>query len=193
VNERPASDTSENKSTQTKITARTVAGRDANTYEITYNVHPTRLQALYSRLEMEIKEDLQVASTLPLLERFTVTQADEVVGLTQKLADGGLGCQTEHAMGVKELYVKNFTRYQMYESAQRIHAMMLSVIESRFHRFVKPSLGHVTTEQIMDLVQEKVVAAIERELGDNPLDICNNQIDGMVYFLTGKCLLKWKP
>lgn len=149
------------------------------------------LSRLYERLSSEIREDRRIQDTTEILDDFVATDEDEVVGLETKLTLGEMLPQLEYAKGCKERYAKNLVRFSMYESAQVIHAYFLGKVESGFVSDVLPVLANTPSEEKFRLMRRAVLDPIETMLGENPLQIHSKEIDGMAFFLTGKCKLKW--
>src|SRR5690606_30064001 len=59
------------------------------------------LQSLYVRLAQEMKSNSSCATVVSILEEFVATHADEVVGLTTKLLDGGMDTHVDYAEEAK--------------------------------------------------------------------------------------------
>ena len=94
-------------------------------------------------------------------------------------------------MEAKEKYVRNLTKYQFYEAGQCIHAVLLNRLRSRYQGTVAPKLKDTAPAQKLELAQRLVLEDLKRLLGENPLFIQETELDGMLFFLTGKCKLKW--
>ena len=169
-----------------------VAGGDIQkTYFNNQYADDSHLNHLYSQLSSEIKENLKIEDICEILEDFIATDEDEVIGLEQKLEDGGMQSQYGYARESKESYVKNLTRYSMYETAQCIHAYCLSKVQSGYVSDVLPHLQSTPSGEKFRLMRKAVLDALEAKMGRNPLRLYSKEIDGMAFFLTGKCKLKW--
>ena len=150
-----------------------------------------QLECLYRRLTDEMKNGAKVEGIVSVLEEFVATQADEVVGLLQKLKDGGMEVHNNYALDAKEKYVKNLARFQLYEAGQAIHGILLSKIQSKYQASVAPRLSSIDPASKLELMQNAVLEPLKRALGDNPLWLQDKELDGMVFFLTGKCKITW--
>ncbi len=169
-----------------------VAGDKTSIY---FNQQPTGteyLTHLYDKLSKEIYDSKQVQETCDILKEFIATNEDEVIGLEKKLERGGMQYQAAYAKSCKERYAKNLTKFSMFESAQVIHAYLLGKVESGYAAHVLPELARVSAEQKFALMRKAVLDPIEASIGSNPLGLHSPEIDGMAYFLTGKCRLKWE-
>lgn len=147
---------------------------------------------LYQKLSADIKTERKTEDTCEVLNDFVATTENEVVGLETKLERGGMAPQLSYAKACKERYVKNLTRFAMYETAQVIHAYLLGRVESGFATSVLPMLGKIPPEQKLALMRKSVLDPVEAILGQNPLGLHSKEVDGMAFFLTGKCKLKWE-
>jgi hypothetical protein len=156
-----------------------------------YTLPDSQLKVLYEKLAIERKSDEHFVGWTEAIGDYVATDADEVIGLERKLTEGGMECQFGYASDAKEKYVKNLAKHQMFESAQLIHCALLNKVESGFHTSVKPRLSSITPPEKMELMQQKVLVPIEQALGENPLLLYSKELDGMAYFLTGKCKIAW--
>ena len=150
------------------------------------------LSHLYDKLSEDIKSERKTQDTCEILNDFIATDEDEVVGLEIKLERGGMDAQKNYAKSCKERYVKNLTKYSMYETAQVIHAYFLGKVESGYATSVLPALPSLAPGNKFELMRKSVLDPIEHTLGKNPLGLHAKEIDGMAFFLTGKCKIKWE-
>lgn len=150
------------------------------------------LQHLYEQLNTDIATGRKIENMCEILNDFIATDEDEVVGLETKLARGGMDAQLWYARSCKETYAKNITRYAMYETAQVIHAYLLSKVESGYVASITPILSKTPPERKFEIVRKIVLNELEAKLGKNPLRLHSREIDGMLFFLTGKCRIKWE-
>jgi hypothetical protein len=69
---------------------------------------------------------------------------------------------------------------------------LLALVESYFENEIRPqiSLGK-TSEEIKTLIQQLIVIPLLLELEENLLGFNASDINGMLYFLTGNCHIKW--
>ena len=150
------------------------------------------LSKLYGRLEEEKRSGI-VKVDKNDLDDWLTTPDDRVMGLEAKLQKGGIERpeQLLYAASSKEKYTRHLDKYVMYESACKIHSFLIDRVESTYLSSVLPYLAATAPSDKLELVRQKVSAPVEAELGDNLLDLTPKHIDGIVFFLTGKCCLSW--
>jgi hypothetical protein len=166
-----------------------VIGRDKIT-----NILPASTQMdLLSQKYVEEKSNQQV--TYVIIEELThySNEKYDIRDLTEKLEDAGFDYLIEVGEELKEEVSKLIIRNQHYKSAQKIITYLLAEVESIFNANIKSKLLDVREETALKLLfRTHLEKEIQAHLGDNVLEICNRQINGMVYFLTGNCHLEWK-
>jgi hypothetical protein len=173
------------------------AGRDINKPTvINYGLDSsgvTQIAKLIEKFRIERAGDQLFQQTVEKLEHYSAQPVDvQFLSLEEKLDRGGCAGQLRFAKETKELFTKKLVQFQYFESAQKIHAFLLAEIYSRFHRFVSPLIAEgAPTTVINHVVQEDVLAPILALLGDNDLEIYSDEINGMLYFLTGNCHIFW--
>jgi len=185
--------------TQTdNVAGRDIAGRDVNkTYSPTYSFGESQARVKYmSELLRKFKEDCdrksQLRDFIDEFDYFNTQLEGDIVGLEKKLKDGNRDGFIEFALRTKETFFKKLLKYQFSESAQRIHIYLLASLESRFQNQIAPKIReHHPAEEINILIEEALVKPLLLELDENLLHITETDINGMLYFLTGNCHIKW--
>ena len=175
-----------------------IAGRDVNKiYSPTYNFNESQARVKYmAELLRKFKADCdgnsQLKQFIDELDYYNSPIEGDIVGLEQKLKDGNRAAFIEFALRTKERFFKKLLKYQFSESAQRIHIYLLASLESRFHNYIAPKLkANYPAEEITSLIQDVLVKPLLAELDENLLHINETDINGMLYFLTGNCHIKW--
>jgi hypothetical protein len=188
-----------NEVTQTNNTVEggDMAGRDI--IKPVYNIGrisfggQSQLERLYARLEKEKSESPVFSEIVDELLHFKKYAKDtEVLGIEKKLENGNRLEYLNFAEKTKEKFVQKLLVNEHSETAQLIYAFLLAKVYTSFETNVYPRLceGH-PNEFINQLVSEYVVKPLEDILGDNLLRIYDNEINGMIYYLTGNCHIKW--
>ena len=78
------------------------------------------------------------------------------------------------------------------ETAQLIYAFLLAKVYSSFQTNIYPRISEGLSEEFINqLVTEYIIKPLEDILGNNLLRIYDDEINGMIYFLTGNCHIKW--
>ncbi len=172
-----------------------------NATQVNNHFHPaqsdTRLASWFRKLRDEFDQDIKLQKKLEDIRRYR-TKLPHTIGLERKLADGGFGKPfIDKACRKKQHYAKKATRYQYYESAQRIDSYLFAIVCNRFDNYVLPLIedGRPLRE-INRTVYEKVVLPVMQELnihGTEDTCLCYNEDDifGMLYYLTGNCHINW--
>jgi hypothetical protein len=174
------------------------AARDVNKNKTIINYgfdasQQTPIAHLIEKFRKERADDKQFHVMVKKLEHFS-TQADEEEHLTlaEKLERGGCKSHIEFAEKTKELFAKKLVEFQYFESAQQIHALLLAEVWTRFHRFIRPLiLDGADLKAINCSVQADIIQPVQAMLGENDLELYSDEINGMLYFLTGNCHIRW--
>lgn len=154
-----------------------------------------RLASLFEKLNAEFANKEEISGWIDDLNRY-ITQRD-VIGLEQKLTDGNRTDLIDDALWLKEEYYKKLTKYQLYQSAQKIQAHLLASILEKFRNCIMPLINdNADNKTVSDAISTQIinplVLLIEQEgLEDNLLGFSATDIEGMIYYLTGRCHIKW--
>lgn len=169
---------------------------ESKTY-IHYENPDTRLASWFRKLKDEFEHDVKLQKKLDDIRRYR-TKLPHTIGVERKLRDGGFPKQQiEKARRLKLYYAKKATRFQYYESAQRIDSYLFAIVSNRFDRYVMPLIEDGRPlRSINQAVYEQVVLHVMAELNTQGADdtcLCYNEDDilGMVYYLTGNCHINW--
>lgn len=169
---------------------------ESKTY-INYENPDTRLSSWFRKLKDEFEHDVKLQKKLDDIRRYR-TKLPHTIGVERKLRDGGFSRQQiEKARRLKLYYAKKATRFQYYESAQRIDSYLFAIVSNRFDRYVMPLIEDGRPlRSINQAVYEQVVLHVMAELNTQGADdtcLCYNEDDilGMVYYLTGNCHINW--
>ncbi|WP_419779289.1 ABC-three component system protein [Maridesulfovibrio sp.] len=116
----------------------------------------------------------------------------QIIGLEQKLIDGGREDEIDDAEYFKLKFSKKLVEDELSESVQEIYAHILAYINTVFSLKIKPRIiaGH-DRYLIDDAVMEEIVDPIYREVIHADIGITAEHVRGMLYYLTGKCHIKW--
>ena len=169
------------------------AGRDITKNYVFESSVPTPMRHLIEKLKRERQTDVQFVETLSVLRRYTTPATGETVdGLEVKLRAANRDALLAYAARVKEVFAKKLMANQFSESGQEILAYLLAEIYTRFQHHVVPAIHrHESPENVTNLVQSLVLDPVQAMLGENPLRLYAEEINGMLYFLTGNCHIKW--
>lgn len=157
----------------------------------------SRLACWFRRLNDEFEKDNKLKKKFDDIRRYK-TKLPHTIGLDQKLKDGGFSEKAiEKARRLKQYFAKKSTKFQYYESAQRIDSYLFAKVCSSFDTYVMPLIEQATPlTDIKRAVYEQVILPIMNELNENVAAdacLCYNEADiyGMLYYLTGNCHINW--
>lgn len=174
-----------------------LAGRDIN--KPTYNFGrvtfggQSQLEKLYERLEKEKNESVIFSEIVDELLHFkNNADANEFIGLEKKLENGSRTSYLNFAEISKEKFTRKLLKNEHSETAQLIYAFLLAKVFSSFQTNIYPRLLENHPEDFINkLIAEYIIKPLEDILGNNLLRIYEDEINGMIYFLTGNCHIKW--
>ncbi len=165
---------------------------------INYGHPDSRLTSWFRKLREEFEHDVRLQKKLDDIKRYR-TKLPHTIGLDRKLQDGGFSQTTiDRARRKKQYYAKKATKYQYYESAQRIDSYLFAIVCNRFESYISPMIEEAQPlKAIQQAVYEQVVMPVMAELNANGADdtfLCYTEDDifGMLYYLTGNCHINWK-
>jgi hypothetical protein len=177
-------------STQKNINARGhVAGRDIT-------IHEAQSQFSYDGLIKRLKEELnaekKTAENHEVLDFYGENIDREVLGLEKKLEKAHVEKDVIlRAMKFKEIFSKALASRRFYKSGQIIYSELMCQLYNAFMARVVPlidkgaSLSEVRSEVAL------IVQGTVDKVGNNVDIISSAQIEGILYYLTGNCHIKW--
>ena len=168
------------------------AGRDILTIQNTFSAD--FIKDLYERFEQERRDNRLFHDVLEEFEFYQRQVSDErVVGLEAKLKAAGKNEELiQMAIELKERYSKKLTKYQLFESAQRINVFLLCYARTQFMTFVYPKIKDKSNDEIVDnRMQQYVINPMLALLKGDTYGFTPDDIHGILYFLTGNCYIKW--
>lgn len=156
---------------------------------------PTQMGRLIEKFKRERQNDTRFNETLEILKHFArPLSGEDIAGLEAKLRASGREGLLLFAQQTKELFTKKLVEHQFSESAQEIHAYLLAEVYTRFHTEVFPAIQQgAAPEAVNALVQHRVVQPVQALLDANVLRLFSTEINGMLYYLTGNCHIRWTP
>lgn len=174
-----------------------LAGRDVN--KPVYNIGKTsfggqsQLERLYIKLEEEKKNSESFTDIVnELLHYQNYAKNTPIIGLEKKLENGHRLKYLEFAEISKEKFAKKILINEHSESAQLIYAFLLAKVYTSFQTNIYTRINEGHPEAFINqLITETIIKPLEELLGDNLLRIYDDEIYGMVYFLTDNCHIKW--
>lgn len=170
-------------------------GRDDKsvTFVTNSNSRSTYLQNLYDRYEKEKAENPEFKDLCEELDYFNSIIDGDVIGLEEKLTLGGRERILFYALDVKDKFHKKLMITSQYSLiAQDINVYILSKVRSTFMREIYSLIcNDESQEKINLLISERIIKPVQDDLGINLFKYNEDDIMGMIFFLTGNCHLKW--
>ncbi len=163
-----------------------------------YTYDPTQktyMAVLVEKYRKERERDEVIDKIIEKLQHYKDPAPGEetnLIGLGAKMEEGGRSELLPFALSTKELFAKKILKHQFSETAQEIHAYLLAEVYTRFYNLIFPCIGKIPDIDVNNLIQEKIINYIQGILGENVLDFYSDEINGMLYFLTGNCHIRWK-
>lgn len=170
-------------------------GRDDNSTNIinSVNSNSTYLNNLYERFEKEKIENPEFKELCEELDYFNSIIDGDVIGLEEKLQQGGKEKILFYALDVKDRFHRKLMKTSQYSMiAQDINVYILSKVRSSFMREIYSLiLNNASDEKINLMITERIIKPVQADLGINLFGYNEDDIMGMIFFLTGNCHLKW--
>lgn len=180
--------------TQKHIDGKYVAGRDIKNFNFGNSIPGSSyMDTLIQRLKGEMENNDICKETLENLTHLsTRIRQEKLIGLRKKLEAGNRLEYLDYAQDVKEAFFRKIKKTENYASAQEIYALLLSEVYSRFMDHVYSSIiESKSNDEVNLLIAKFVIEPIQSMLGENILKIFRIDIEGMLYFLTDNCHIKW--
>ena len=171
-------------------------GRDDNSLNIknTYE-RSSYLHDLYEKFQQEMEADPGLKAICKELDYFnSQIENDEMIGLENKLLAGGkLPMIIQYAKYTKEKFHKKLMLTSQYSVvAQDINVYILSKIHRGFMMEIYTLICNDEPEsKIQAVITERIINPVKAELGLNLFKYDEDDIMGMIFFLTGNCHIKW--
>jgi len=151
------------------------------------------MSRMIAKYRAETEKDCEIKVMIDRLQRWHCRPVGDVIGLEEKLRNGGRPDIVDTAVAAKDRFSKILTKHEYSPAAQEIYAYLLAKIHQLFSMIIFPQICRCSKpEEINRLLVTDVYDRIEHLLEDNPLEITPEEVMGMLFWLTGNCHLKWK-
>lgn len=136
--------------------------------------------------------DQEVKQMVQRLKQWHDRPAGDVIGLEEKLQRGKRPDMLDFAVLAKERFARALARHEYSPAAQEIYAYLLAQVWTIFSQLVFTQIARGAAPETVNLILiNDVYPRIEKLLEDNPLGIDAAEIQGMLFWLTGNCHIKW--
>lgn len=127
-----------------------------------------------------------------LTEYVTAHPYREIIGLENKLKNGGREDLLGNAMRYKGRFARRVCKSQMSLTEQKVYIQLLSHILISFDQFVRPRIReNASASEVDAIIFEKIIEPAHSAIIEFDDEVTKELILGMLYFLTGKCHLVW--
>ena len=160
----------------------------------TYHYHTeSHLAKLMYKLRTEKQDKIKYDETLAELQRYeTDVDTGGIIGLEEKLRRANREDLIERAMFYKEVFAKELARKRLHRSAQEIYVELLEIVFHLFRSKIIPLIVKGASPEAVDAgISEQVMYIMENVIKDNRDLFKQSEVEGMFYFLTGKCHICW--
>lgn len=163
----------------------------SRTYQFTGS-KTSYMKMLLDKFKQEQSTNVHLKEYIDDLDYYYNKKKDDVIGLEDKLANANRQDFIEFAIEAKDKYHRKLYKYQFSETAQKINLHLLGLVITYFENEIKPLLKKGEDEQLINsMINERLIKPLLDELDENLLGFSAHDINGMLYFLTGNCHLKW--
>ncbi|RRV10444.1 hypothetical protein EGJ27_02135 [Pseudomonas sp. v388] len=155
---------------------------------------PAALSRLLTQIQELSETDEDFQYFIGRLDFFTNQKTQTpVIGLEQKLRNGGRDDLLEIAIERKDAFAKRLFKSQLNRRRQGIFLYILQKISFAFEEQVRPLMKQGAPDTVIDtVILHGIVDTIFREVMAEDFTVDQYIISGMLYFLTGKCHLIWE-
>lgn len=116
----------------------------------------------------------------------------EIIGLEGKLNAGGRSDLIAEAVYLKNKFEKKVAKDQLLTVEQHVYVQILSAIISIWKQKIKPLIdsgaGNIEIDKV---IYEEVLCPVHEAVVRYDNLVTTESVSGMLYFLTGKCHLRW--
>ncbi|MDR0506580.1 MAG: hypothetical protein LBH32_07170 [Dysgonamonadaceae bacterium] len=169
-------------------------GRDDNSLNINNSYERSvYLQNLYDKFQEEKSGNQELREFCEELDYLNSVIDNEVIGLEQKLKDGHREYLIDYAKDVKERFHKKLIQTSQYSNvAQDINIYLLTKVRRGFMMEIyKLICDNEPQDKINLLITKRIINPVKADLGINLFRYNEDDIMGMIFFLTGNCHIKW--
>lgn len=150
------------------------------------------MKSLQEKFKTEQAQNIQLQGFIDDLDYYYNKRQDDVIGLEEKLKAGKREELIYFATDFKDRFHRKLYKYQFSDAAQNILLHLLAEVQSRFINEVYPLICRNEDPTIVNTtITERLIEPIKEQLDENLLGITVQHINGMLYFLTGNCHIKW--
>ena len=160
------------------------------------NIYPAELLPLEKAIKSiqdSIEDTPELEGIIEELAEYTTNRPDrEIIGVEQKLKNGGRDDLIDNALFLKNKFERRLAKKQLSKVEQHVYAHILASIESAFNHYVRPLILNGSEKVLVDAaVHQNILEPVYKSVVGFDPTITVRDVSGMLYFLTGKCHLIW--
>lgn len=172
-----------------------MVGRDDKSLNVTTTYSKSAyIEELYQKFQEEMTKDPELKSLCEELDYLnTPMQNETVVGLESKLTAAGRQSIVLYATELKEAFFKKLMKTAQYSLvAQDVNVYILTKIKRTFIlEIFELIVAKESHTQIQMLIADRIIKPVMADLGINLFKYTEEDVMGMIFYLTGNCHLKW--
>lgn len=151
------------------------------------------LANLLSRSKELCANDAEYRYMLDQLQEYlTPRPGRKIVGLEEKLREGDRLDLLEDALYLENKFSRRVSKNQFSTTEEVIYCHCLSKINSSFAHHIKPLFKNPVNTAIIDrVIFDRIVEPLYEEVSEVSTAVSFELIRGMIFFLTGKCHIRW--
>ncbi|MGM0542591.1 MAG: ABC-three component system protein [Pseudomonadota bacterium] len=153
----------------------------------------THLETAIEQIKKACRGDEKLVDLIEDLTELITKHPDrEIVGLEKKLENGGRNDLFKRARRLKNKFSRRVAKNQMSIAEQQIYIQILSAINTTWYSSINPKIiDGATNDEIDKLIYEEIIKPIHQAIVRFDTTVTSETVNGMLYFLTGKCHLVW--
>ncbi|MBO0612595.1 ABC-three component system protein [Thiothrix fructosivorans] len=155
--------------------------------------HPSNLLEPLRNAEVTLDNDNEMMNFVEELADYLNDFPERnVIGLENKLKQANMDSLYDEAAILKERFAKKLYRGQLSHNSQYLYAQSLALINTYFAHKIKPLLNEGAPKSIIEKeLLDEVFIPVLNNITKVDITINIDHVRGMLYFLTGKCHIKW--
>lgn len=151
------------------------------------------LEKAITAIQASIVDNPEMEEIIEDLAEYTTNRPDrEIIGVEQKLENGGREDLIDNAIYLKNKFERFLAKKQFSLVEQYIYVHVLAMIDTTFNQKIRPLILDGRSKAEVDAaVHECIIEPVYQSVVGYDSSVTSNLVAGMLYLLTGKCHLIW--
>ncbi|MES2400495.1 MAG: ABC-three component system protein [Pseudomonadota bacterium] len=168
------------------------AARDINKALLVLPLSPTAIAELNDQYLAETAEQRNLDQCIDELNHFRFSLPYAQKDLSTKLVEGSRQLEIEEALFLKEKITKRILVLSKSPAAQLILSFALGKLKQSYLHKVFPQIQAGASHALVNqTLYDEVLVPVSQFLEMNPLNLSEEDLKAMVYFLAGNCHISW--